>query len=69
MYKCCKTCAPIQHATIITDRILSLKYYTCSELPVFSIYISHNVLVEELEHQRNTVGKHQVLTCELELES
>lgn len=37
-------------------------------LPVFGTDIRHDVLVEELEDEWDTVGKHQVLGDNLELQ-
>lgn len=37
-------------------------------LPVFGTDIRHDVLVEELEDERDAVGKHQMLGDDLKLE-
>ena len=36
-------------------------------LLVFGAYVSHDVLVEEFQHQRNAIGENQMLRHEFEL--
>lgn len=55
--------APNQ-ACLLLDSEKSKKRF----LPVFGTDVGHDVLIEELEDEWDTVGKHQVLGDDLELQ-
>lgn len=61
-----KFCANFTHCQSILPINITVRE-THSYLHIFRANVSHNVLVEELQHKRNAVGKHQVLGHELKL--